>query len=130
MSIIYHGALHTNQLILIIHLHSVRLFEKEQSFALFHERNNITFVFSRNTDELVVNSTRYLRPRKNRRLKITGDRGTRSGFDVEMRQPKLNFSSHLCERDLPLYRRNFCNTLLNTSPSLTPGPVELFIKTE
>jgi hypothetical protein len=68
-----------------------------------------------------ANSTPIFKTAEKYTFENCDGRGTASCFDVEMRQPKLNFSSHLCERDLPFYRRNFCNTLLNTSPSLTPG---------
>lgn len=63
VSIIYHGTLHTNQLILIVHSHCTGMFEKEELFVLlFANGVLLSGFFSRN-----INAIPYLRPRINAR---------------------------------------------------------------
>lgn len=122
VSIIYHGTLHTNQLILIVHSHCRNVWERKIICSPFRERSAIIFFFSRN-----INSIPYLRPRfRNARSKNCGDfvvSTTKCAIQSKIFKPltRTRFASLSAQ---------FLQYTSEYSPSLTPELAELFIETE
>lgn len=97
------------------------MFEKEQLFVLLFANGVLLSFFFFFFFHVIRTRSRYLKSRVNARPKIAATETT-SVSASKCETTKVKFFKPLArERDLPLYRHNFSNTLLNTRHRLRPN---------